>query len=74
MKSNPTPKSDSSAENLLVARGSESLSELEHFAAAYVRFDALMTAQLQELEHRFRQYWTPQAKQQVVRALRRKAK
>lgn len=40
----------------------EASSELERFAAAYVRFDALMTAQLLELEFRFRDYWTPQAK------------
>jgi hypothetical protein len=73
MKSQQTPKSGPPTEILLVVRGSEPLSELERFAAAYVRFDALMTAQLQELEHRFRQYWTPQAKQEIVGTLRRKA-
>ncbi len=62
MKSNQKPKTGPSAEINRVASGGE-LSELERFAAAYVRFDALMTAQFQELEHRFRQYWTPQTKQ-----------
>jgi hypothetical protein len=61
MKSNQTPKTGPSVE-VLIVRGSDTLSDLEHFAAAYVRFDALMTAQLQELEHRFRQYLTPRAK------------
>jgi len=63
MKSNPTPKSTSPGEILLVAGDPGSVNELERFAAAYVRFDALMTAQLQELEFRFKDYWTPRAKQ-----------
>ena len=62
MKSNPTPKS-TQGEILLVAGEPGSVNELERFAAAYVRFDALMTAQLQELEFRFKDYWTPRAKQ-----------
>lgn len=62
MKSNKTPKTGPAIE-ILIVRGSDTLSELERFAAAYVRFDALMTSQLQELEHRFRQYLTPRAKQ-----------
>ena len=63
MDRNQTPKSEPSPEKVLVALGPEPMNELERFAAAYVRFDALMTAQLQELEFRFRDYWTPQAKQ-----------
>lgn len=62
MKSHQTPKSASPPEIVLVVRGTEPINELERFAAAYVRFDALMTAQLQELEFRFREYLTPQAK------------
>ena len=38
----------------------------ERYNAAYARFDALMTAQLQELELRFRPFWTPQAKKREV--------
>ena len=68
MKTNPTPNSNSPKESnpgeiLLVSGVPGAVSELERFAAAYVRFDALMTAQLQELEFRFREYWTPRAKQ-----------
>ena len=62
MKSHQPPKSAPATEVILVVRGTDPLPELERFAAAYVRFDALMTAQLQELEFRFRDYWTPQAK------------
>jgi hypothetical protein len=62
MKSHQSPKSVPATEIILVVRGSDSVNELERFAAAYVRFDALMTAQLQELEFRFREYLTPQAK------------
>ena len=61
MKSHQSPKPAPVTETILVVRGTD-LSELERFAAAYVRFDALMTAQLQELEFRFREYLTPQAK------------
>ena len=62
MKSHQTPESAPPTEIVLVVRGTEPINELERFAAAYVRFDALMTAQLQELEFRFREYLTPQAK------------
>ena len=65
MKSHQTPKSAPPTEIILVVRGTEPLPELERFAAAYVRFDALMTAQLQELEFRFREYLTPQAKKKA---------
>ena len=66
MKSHQTPKSDPATEIILVVRGPEPINELERFAAAYVRFDALMTAQLQELEFRFREYLTPQAKKKEI--------
>ena len=66
MKSNQEPKSGPSAEIILVVRGQEPTNELERFAAAYIRFDALMTAQLQELEFRFRQYLTPGAKKEKL--------
>ena len=36
--------------------------EIDRFAAAYARFDALMTAQFQELEHKFRHYAPPRAR------------
>ena len=41
--------------------------EIDRFAAAYARFDALMTAQLQELEHKFRDYAPPRAKLAGIR-------
>ena len=66
MNGNTAPKSDPKTQIVLVAQESAPLNELERFAAAYVRFDALMTAQLQELEFRFRDYWTPQAKKQEM--------
>jgi len=47
---------------ITVVQITDASSELERFAVAYARFDALMTAQLQELEHKFRDYWTPRAK------------
>ena len=56
-----TPTTGSSVESCLADRQSEA-HDLERYAAAYARFDALMTAQLQELEFRFRGFWTPQAK------------
>ena len=62
MKSHQTPKSAPPTEIVLVVRGTEPINELERFAAAYVRFDALMTAQLQELEFRFLVDLTPLAK------------
>ncbi|MGI8977747.1 MAG: hypothetical protein ACR2FY_00835 [Pirellulaceae bacterium] len=72
MKSHQTPKSGPATEIILVVRGPEPINELERFAAAYVRFDTLMTAQLQELEFRFREYLTPQAKKATF--LRAKSK
>ena len=66
MKINPAPKSGPSVELILVIRGQEPINELERFAAAYVRFDTLMTAQLQELEFRFREYLTPKAKKEKL--------
>jgi hypothetical protein len=66
MNSNQSSNPSQNTAPVLVASSSESLSELERFAAAYVRFDALMTAQLQELEFRFRDFWTPQVKRKEM--------
>lgn len=66
MNSNQLPNSSQNAPQVLVASEPETINELERFAAAYVRFDALMTAQLQELEFRFRDFWTPQAKRKEM--------
>ena len=60
-----TPTTGFSAESCLADRQSEA-HDLERYAVAYARFDALMTAQLQELEFRFRDFWTPQAKKMAI--------
>ena len=58
-----TPTSRTSPEASLIVPQFEAY-DLERYAAAYAQFDAEMTAQFQELEFRFSQYLTPQAKRE----------
>ncbi|MFN0017622.1 MAG: hypothetical protein ACKVP0_05130 [Pirellulaceae bacterium] len=60
-----TPKTGSSPETCLLDKHSEAHA-LERYALAYARFDALMTAQLLELEFRFRDFWSPQTKKREL--------
>ena len=69
MKSHQTPNSDPSSQT---NRISQPLSHIERFAVAYAQFDADLTSQFQELEDRFRRYWTPRALQKEFQSLRRK--
>jgi len=63
MKITHQPASRTSVDPCLIARHDESF-HLDLEGAAYIQFDAQMTAQLQELEVRFSQYLTPQAKRE----------
>ena len=63
MNNDHTPKYGSSPETCLIDKQAH---DLERYAAAYARFDALMTAQLLELEFRFRDFWSPQAKKREL--------
>lgn len=63
MKITHQPASRSSVDPSLIAPHDESF-HLDRDGAAYLDFDAQMTAQLQELEARFSQYLTPQAKRE----------
>jgi len=63
MKITHQPASRSFSVPSLIAHRDESF-HLDRDGAAYVQFDAQMTAQFQELEFRFSQYLTPQAKRE----------
>ena len=63
MKITHQPASRSSVDPCLMAPHDESF-HLDRDGAAYAQFDAEITAQLQELELRFSQYLTPQAKRE----------
>ncbi len=60
-----TPSTGNSSEATCLVDQQSAL-HIERYALAYARFDALMTAQLQELEFRFRDFWTPQAKKREL--------
>ena len=63
MKITHQPASRTFSDPCLIAPQGESF-HLDREGAAYIQFDAQMTAQLQELELRFSQYLTPQAKRE----------
>ena len=63
MKITHQPASRTFSVSCLIAPRDESF-HLDRDGAAYVQFDAAITAQFQELELRFSQYLTPQAKRE----------